>query len=106
MGAPWVAAEQTAEGEPCSFQGTVDFDRLDAVVAARGIMSTHTMPTTRQTEPWGNGQLVKADQFCEHPGHAAASTLNPQNTTYKGESSQGIQQTNKPHQHNFLVKNI
>lgn len=49
MRAPWVAAEQAAYREPCSFQSTVDFDCLDAVVAARGIMPAYAMPTTRQT---------------------------------------------------------
>jgi hypothetical protein len=83
MCTPWVAAEETAEGEPCSFQSTVNLDRIYTVVAATRIMPTYSMSTARQTQPWGNGELVEADQFCEHPGHAAASTFRSYNSTFK-----------------------
>ena len=70
MGAPRVAAEEAAEGEPGAFEGAVDFDRLDAVVAACGIVAADAVATAGQTQPRGNGELVKADQLGEEPGHA------------------------------------
>jgi len=65
-----VATEEAAEGEPRAFDGSVDFDGLDAVVAACGIMAADAVAAACQPQPWGNGELVKADQFGEEPGHA------------------------------------
>lgn len=69
MGAPRVAAEQAAERKPGAFQRAVDFDRLDAVVAACRIVAADAMTAARQPQPWGNGELVEADQLGEEPGH-------------------------------------
>lgn len=49
----------------------MDFDRFDAVVAACWIVAADAMTAARQPQPWGNGELVKADQLGEEPGHAA-----------------------------------
>ena len=72
MGAPGVTAEQAAEGEPGAFQGTVDLDGLDAVVAASGIVAADAVAAACHPEPRGNGELVEADQLGEEPGHAGA----------------------------------
>ena len=63
MRSPWVAAEEAAEGQPRAFQSSVHSNRLDPVVAARRIVPADSMPPARQPQPWGNGQLVEADQF-------------------------------------------
>ena len=70
MGAPWVAAEEAAEGEPGAFERAVDLDRLDAVVAARGIVAADAVASARHAQPWGDGELVETDQLGEEPGHA------------------------------------
>lgn len=70
MCAPWVAAEEAAEGEPGAFEGAVDFDGLDAVVAASGVVAADAMAAACQPQPRGDGELVEADQLGEEPGHA------------------------------------
>ena len=70
MGAPWVATEEAAEGEPGAFQCTVGPNRLDAVVAASGIVAADAVAAARQAQPRGDGELVETDQLGEEPGHA------------------------------------
>lgn len=81
MRAPWVAAEEAAESEPCAFEGTVDFDRLDAVVAARRIVPADAVPTAGQTQPGRDRQLVETDQLGEEPGHGGRLNFKPQSST-------------------------
>ena len=33
-------------------------------------MAADALAAACQSQPWGNGELVKADQFGEEPGHA------------------------------------
>jgi hypothetical protein len=63
----------------------VDFDRFNPVVATRWIVTTDPMPTARQLQPRGNGDLVKTNQLGKNPGHAGALKFKTQNSTLKEE---------------------
>ncbi len=71
MCSPRVAAKESSKRQPRSSQCAVNLDRLDPVVAACRIMSADPMAATNKSKPRRDGELVKADQFCKKPGHAA-----------------------------------
>lgn len=72
MRAPRVATQQTTKSEPCAFERTVDFQSLDTVVAACGIMPAHPVSARQKPQPRRDAQLIETDEQDEDFGHDAA----------------------------------
>lgn len=86
MRAPWVTAQQTSQGQPCTFDRAVNFQRLDTVVAACGIVSAYAVSTAQKPQPRRYAELIEADEQDEDFGHDVAKAKS-QNTIFKFQKS-------------------
>ncbi|MEY3394992.1 MAG: hypothetical protein RL346_1228 [Verrucomicrobiota bacterium] len=64
-----MAARKTAQREPCAFERAVNFQRLDAIMAAGGIVPAHPIAARQETQPWRDPELIKAYDEDKEFGH-------------------------------------
>ncbi len=69
MGAPRVTAQETAQGEPRTFDRAVNFQSLDAIMAASGIVPAHSVAARHETQPRRDAELIETDEQDEQFGH-------------------------------------
>jgi hypothetical protein len=69
MRSPRMAAQQSSQGQPQTFDRPMNFQRLDSVVAARRVMPTHPVSASHKPQPRRYAELIEADKKDEELGH-------------------------------------
>jgi len=70
-GAPWVAAQQAAEGQPATAEDAMGAQGVDGVVGAARVMAAARGASIEYPQHRGQGPLVDEDEKNEEPFHKA-----------------------------------